>query len=75
MRYLPRSKSHDESSCLELASAPGTVRGRIARQGQRIGCNASRSPSTSPVREITAQLESEQTYMLKVGETAWSSFA
>ncbi|XP_052063828.1 protein unc-80 homolog [Mytilus californianus] len=44
-RYIQRSKSHDDP---HVDSAPGTVKGRIARQGARIV--RSRSPSSSPVR-------------------------
>ncbi|CAG2255351.1 UNC80 [Mytilus edulis] len=44
-RYIQRSKSHDDP---HVDSAPGTVKGRIARQGARIV--RSRSPSNSPVR-------------------------
>ena len=76
MRYLPRSKSHDDGGCSDISS-PGTVRGRIARQAGRIS-NYSRSPSTSPVREHVPMtpLEvysyptvGEQTYVLKCCES------
>ncbi|XP_021380201.1 protein unc-80 homolog isoform X3 [Mizuhopecten yessoensis] len=45
-RYIQRSKSHDDPH--GDFHAPGTARGRIARQGARIV--RSRSPSCSPVR-------------------------
>ena len=63
-RYLPRSKSHDDGGSVDI-SAPGTVRGRIARQVGRLP-NPSRSPSTSPVREHVPMtpLTGDQTYVV-----------
>ncbi|KAK3087178.1 hypothetical protein FSP39_002695 [Pinctada imbricata] len=50
-RYIQRSKSHDDPHSAVIA--PGTARGRIARQGARMV--RSRSPSSSPVRAAPGQ--------------------
>ncbi|CAH1781834.1 unnamed protein product, partial [Owenia fusiformis] len=71
-RYISKS----QEDILKSAAPPGTVRGRIARQGARIV--RSRSPSTSPVRHsgtpspthsIGAQSAPGGTYMRKGDST------